>query len=584
MGDRALSWGVAFACLAFAVLLYVHGGQDDTYITYWAAHSFSETGLPLNYNGELVEQSSSLGLVILLGGLRVITRLDVPLLGWMVSLGLFVWSVLLVNCLARRFIEPGAARWFAAAAGSVPCFAYWSTSGMETPLVVVASLLALSELSWAAVEPGRGWRAHARSFTIFFVLASARPETPLLGVGLVAVAAVWTAPAGRLSRSASLLASCLAGVAALVGLRLALFGQWVPNPALIKKHGFDPIEGLFYLLHAAAVSNPILLIVGLLGVGVVLSRLVRRLGRTVRGEEGVPEDLEGARREVLLVLLSALAGAYLAFIVASGGDWMRGGRFFALVAPSLVLLTAALAGMATSPRVPRLLGVTLLLSHLVTSVHFLRTERPEGRPLTTAFAAVEKVRPRVDAAFWSFELTNKVHARDAVIGSELAPLVRRASEALGRPVTLMSGQAGLVAFHTFRENPDRARFIDLWGITDRKLLDCLGSGAFKYSNIGASISVNKALSGLEERGEACGLGGLPDIYFNETLRPQHRTALAQHGYVVVYHQTGSVMNASSERWLPSQNTAEGHIAVRADLARALGLAPANPWKWDLNPE
>src|SRR4029077_16251883 len=76
-----------FGVWLFNLLFYVHGGQDDTYITYWAARTVAEHGQILNYNGARVEQSSSLALVVILGVLSKALPLSLPTLGYLTGVG-----------------------------------------------------------------------------------------------------------------------------------------------------------------------------------------------------------------------------------------------------------------------------------------------------------------------------------------------------------------------------------------------------------------------------------------------------------------------------------------------------------------
>ena len=46
--------------LAHSLLLYGYTGRDDAFLTYWPALQFAEHADLLNYNGERVEQSSTL--------------------------------------------------------------------------------------------------------------------------------------------------------------------------------------------------------------------------------------------------------------------------------------------------------------------------------------------------------------------------------------------------------------------------------------------------------------------------------------------------------------------------------------------
>ena len=79
---RSAAYAVPIIALLLAgLLLFPSARADDTHITYWAAHSLSQYGEILNYNGERVEQSSSLLHVLLLALLQRLTTLDVELMG-----------------------------------------------------------------------------------------------------------------------------------------------------------------------------------------------------------------------------------------------------------------------------------------------------------------------------------------------------------------------------------------------------------------------------------------------------------------------------------------------------------------------
>ena len=52
-----------FVLLGYA--LYGSAGHDDSHITFWASYTLSEFGEIVNYNGDRIEQSSSLLLTVL---------------------------------------------------------------------------------------------------------------------------------------------------------------------------------------------------------------------------------------------------------------------------------------------------------------------------------------------------------------------------------------------------------------------------------------------------------------------------------------------------------------------------------------
>src|SRR4029453_11068110 len=116
--------------------------------------------------------------------------------------------------------------------------------------------------------------------------------------------------------------------------RKLYFDAWWPNPALIKAGGFDLVEGAQYLRDVAVDAGVLPLALFLAGAGLVARRALR----------------EGAD---VALLVTALGAAQLAFLVASGGDWMVGARFLAPIIPALALTGfVALEALATPPHHP----------------------------------------------------------------------------------------------------------------------------------------------------------------------------------------------------------------------------------------
>lgn len=561
---------IVLGCLGLALTLFTHGGQDDTYITYWAAHVLGERGTIANHSGLPTEQSSSLALVVVLGALHFLTRLDVPLLGYLVGLICFALTLVQSARLARREGVP-APNLAALAIGTIPAFAYWATSGMETSLVVLSGLVIVERLSRPSASEGALDLTLTSASVLLF--AASRPETPILAAALLVVSEGIRALRARFADVPShrFLAG-LGAIALLLLVRRLYFGHLVPNPALLKRHGFDVASGFRYLADGSVAGGYLAPILLLGAVGGSLFLALRSRNVPGRVPDPAPSDASW--------LTLALAGGYGAFIVLSGGDWMRGGRFVALAAPFCVV--ASILGMRRMRTAPLVVS-TVALVHLVACYAFLRSGVPEGRPLWTASAAVAQARTKISGRYRSFELTNKVHVRDALLADSLVPLVGRLHEELGRPVTVMSGQAGLVAFEMAKAHYGNFRFLDLWNITDPSLLRCLGPKSFRFTIFGTGHDLGTILDGLAENGERCGLGGRPDVYFNERLRPPHQAALDRHDYVVVYRQTGTVRNSESRGPFDSENVADGHIAIRRDLAERLGLRRSPAFRWTLNP-
>jgi hypothetical protein len=98
----------AVILLLGGIVSFSSSGRDDAYITYWPAHTLSDQGEVLNYNGERIEQSSSLLFVFLLALLRKMSGLDVETLGSLLSVVFAVSSVFATGRLAS-LIKPQAA-------------------------------------------------------------------------------------------------------------------------------------------------------------------------------------------------------------------------------------------------------------------------------------------------------------------------------------------------------------------------------------------------------------------------------------------------------------------------------------------
>lgn len=560
----------ALAVTALAVRVFTHGGEDDTYITYWAAHALGEFGAIVNYNGVRVEQSSSLSLVVVLGLLHAVTRISVPWLGYIVGLSAFVGSLVL----SARVLAPalGRHRWLGAAAvGTIPTYAYWGTSGMETPLVAATGMWLLLHLCFVVHGRASTKKRQVWLFASGLAFAAVRPEAPFLTVGLCAVACGLGALRHKTRLTKGVLfgaAMPLLAVLVLLAVRKLYFGAWLPNPATIKSGGFALEGGFRYLADAAAKHGPWITAGTLLAVATA-SPLQLRRGSAQR------------------FLAWALSLAYLAFVLASGGDWMRGARLFAFGAPAAALVSIGLfsrgdARIEAGRAAARWAAAVLAGSNLVLGLGFLQSGQFQGRSWPVAKRAAATIRPHVAADVPWIELTNKVHGRDAVVAARLRDIVPRAYEHLGRPVVLMSGQAGLIAYQAFVENYGRARFLDQWNITNRELLDCLGPAPFRDSTFGTAHDLMKIFQGIASDPAACDLQTLPDIQFNERLRPHHKQALQAHDYVVVYHQTGTVKDPP-DSWISSEFAADGYIALRRELAEALGMKAARTREWTLNP-
>ena len=167
--------------------LFPGGGTDDAYYSLFQAWTLSEHGQVCNYNGELVEQSSSLLHVLLLGGLHSIFGGDLVLLNAILLLLASIGTLYMAWLLARKWVisanGPTLAGMTEARTALVPLllsltgiFAYWSWGKLDTALAVFF----MTSLAWFLLrflETGR--KVGFLLAAIGFVLV--RPENYFIG-------------------------------------------------------------------------------------------------------------------------------------------------------------------------------------------------------------------------------------------------------------------------------------------------------------------------------------------------------------------------------------------------------------------
>ena len=574
LADHADIVVAALLCSALAVILWSQGGQDDCYITYWAARALAEHGQILNYNGLRLEQSSSLSLVLVLALVYRLTPLSMPAAAYCVSLGAGVATMLLAVRVGRR-MGLGSRAGLVAALGTFGCFSYWATSGMETTLTTAAALWFIDECARATEECKR-WH-WLRFGAAAFLFAAARPEAPLLLVGLALLAIVlavvsrrsgaqsaWQAVAFPVGRAAV----AMGVVGLLFGFRKLYFHAWWPNPALMKVGGFNSQDGAQYLWDEGLAFGAFPLLLFVAGLAVLVVRRARGAGNATAE------------------LVASLGLAQLTFLVASGGDWMQGARFLALIVPPLVL-TGFLALEQFAPAASGRAGLAALYAaaNLVFAIQLLHQGAVEGQPLWTMGGVFTRFDARVKDPhqFSRVELLNKMHRRDAVTVSELLPIADAlVAQVKTRPIQAMTGQAGMTAYHLASKHFGKVNILDLWSLTDRRLFDCFPRDTVSAGKWGTFIGPDRPLREHEQITQRCGLP-LPDIVYNAVLDDYLLPLFAQLDYVVVYHQVGRIKNSEGQKFFPANEEADGYVAVRRDLALAAGLQQKPIWHWDLNP-
>jgi hypothetical protein len=326
--------------------------SDDAYITFrYADHLARGLGLVFNV-GERVEGYSNflwtiwIAFGIWLGSDAERWAKYASIACYIGALGLLAW-----NAWAARREAIGPTAWLPIAAMLAalhPDWNFFATSGLETSLFTLEVIVVYVLLAGAGgASPGAGTVRVAAAGLVLGLASMTRPDGPILAVaaGLYVIAA----EPRRVRAFLAFAAAFLALWAPYTLWRVGYFGDYFPNTYYAKSAAIAWHEqGAFYSTLYFKRYWPLLLGPALILIG------WRRRTRDGAGEDG--DALALWRRRVYLAAI--LAGAYTAFVVRVGGDFMFG-RFLIPITPLLLILIelgiTRLAAL-TAPR-PRLAWV-----------------------------------------------------------------------------------------------------------------------------------------------------------------------------------------------------------------------------------
>jgi hypothetical protein len=562
---KSAGLGILFVLLA--IVLFSSSGRDDSHITFWPAYTLLTSGELLNYNGERVEQSSSLLFVLLLAAVAYVTSADLPALAGVMALLFGGLNVLAIYRLSERVeARTGLAAAALAATSAYPM--YWSVSGMETSLAGLLTTLTVLSLGGAVSESGVR-RVHVVGLTTcsccLYLLS--RPEAPIVLVcvaagsngllGLRGLAssdeAVRTRLRSMLVRSLGVTGIVLLGVAVLALWRHLYFGSLLPQPVTAKAVGIsiDSItSGVGYV--ASNTLSDVL-------ASVIFAGMAAGVGRAIW--------LLLARQTIdsYVMYATLFVVTYGAFIVSSGGDWMEGGRFIAHIQPlGLVFIPYVARGML--PRRWSSMGMLagfLVAFQLAFLVRFARAQST-GMPIWAGIEYFRNPWPSIREQEYSwFERTNRIHSRDIPVVEHLDRTITLLSNNGDRSVSVLSQQMGMAAFYVSRRHQGRVRLLDRRGLVERSFTSCPLSAALPRWQIGLALEYEFFFS-HETEFEACGITR-PDVIFDifiEELGIQR--FLEINGYAITYVQRGLLATGSA--LLPGRRvSADQFIAVRREL-------------------
>lgn len=335
----------AIACwLAFAPQLLGYWVIDDAFISFrYAQHLMQGDGLVFNAGERVEGYTNFLWTALISAAMRL--SLDPIVVTLVLTLAL-AFVVLALTYRLGLLLAPPLWCWAALPllAFSKPFLLYTAQgSGMETALfsaLLLAAMLAFARRRWAL----------AGALTALAMLT--RPDGVVLA-GVYSAFVAWGVYRRRLPRRSLWYIGAAGALFApyFVG-RWLYYGYPLPNTFYVKVGGSagQIARGALYLWEFC--RKYLLAISGACGALAAVWALRRRQGSSgvyafavgvkdadKRGQtRAAPADAAGA---LDLLPIAAFTGAFLLYVVAVGGDWMYGYRFFVPVLPPLAILSVA---------------------------------------------------------------------------------------------------------------------------------------------------------------------------------------------------------------------------------------------------
>ncbi len=578
---------IATLCLGLAllhgVLLYSGStGTDDVYITYWSAKMLSDGGHIVNYNGDTLEQSSSLLHVIILATLHQLSGIPFAVLGIYLSafLGgltlLVVWH--LANALQLKYA------WFVIFFCAVfPYFVYWSFAGLETTLVALLVTL----LVYAVVKVFTQTMTNSLFlFTILLIFAYllARPEAIFVISLFFLEIAGYLLVYNRFSHKPAVIYTTqhyikltqLLGISLILFIILSFwryqtFGQIFPQPVYAKSAASplsDLLAGIEYLLQQYWIPS-LAVLTGLVILGI--TRILRH-------------HLQDTREQAWVIILLFFL-AQMAFIVTKGNDWMPGGRFFVPVLPLLVIAGLYIVNQFLLKIAPIIL-ILLSLAALIDNANFNKYQsRGTFLPLTKAIS--EPVLNNFESAQNQFDWPEKVSREHLAFIPPIIMLdkIITALLKIKSSLTIVSGEMGMVPFYIAQKHFGQVKFIDLYGLATNHLTHCdlenyfqgqFGSHLFR-GRFGIQISpwflfhnfkdIQKNCS-VPEPDIVCGLGTAEWLNDLDESKRKHQ---------LIYRQSGRI--TTGDCWSRQKENASYFIAIHQDLLAKTNELQLESYKW-----
>jgi hypothetical protein len=537
-------------CLPLILIFTYVGaaGHDDSHITFWQAWTLNHHHALLNYNGDRIEQGSSLLHTLLTALTARLTGLDEATSGYSVALAAALMTLLYLLYIARQLVS--VPLWLPALmTSSSAYFSYWACSGMETSLAAGCSVLFIHRHQQCLKNSLTSHTVWLHALIPGLLLATVRPEMLMVGPLWLCVMAALQ-PAARAALLPWLLPFLLVFL-----WRYSYFNQWFPNPVYAK----TSITSLGQALEQLHAGMQYALRLGrdpaLASLTLVFTACLIRASSFIWKQRARPSQETSSSSLVTTLPWLAWIALYAVFVIVSGGDWMKEGRFWVPLIPSAALVICAVCWSLPVAARYLLAGSIVLLQ------------------LTYAFTFIEKQSLGMqwsDQERWTkvfpytrfFERSNREHLRDLPLIAELEYWIPRLYAHKQEPITIMSKQMGMVNYSIGRNYFRQFRVMDMAGLVENSLRTCTPLAQDGFERQGMRLNYRKFFDRLPQARQHCGIEApdvIHDIYGwgESTPLPDY---LKTQGYSIVFHQTGRISMKPG-----ADITAHEVLAIRTEL-------------------
>jgi len=206
-------------------LVYGSTGHDDSHINFWNVHTLLTHGELVNYNGERVEQTTSLLQDFLTALLSLLSPTHLITFGYFVDIAAALACCLLGTRSALQ-LSPTLADWMPLLTLSSSSFLLWAFGGMGASLTAFCLLVGICCWHDWLTMPTWRWRPLLNLLAVTIALVLVRPEMPLVVVVIaLALLAMFWSDANKRQRCIALLAISIIAALGLLAAQQLYFSS-----------------------------------------------------------------------------------------------------------------------------------------------------------------------------------------------------------------------------------------------------------------------------------------------------------------------------------------------------------------------